>query len=347
MQKFIICVACLSLLLPTLAMGADGSLSDRVAALENALDQGFWGKVELSGVLEAEANYAKGYDDSKSSDVDLTTVELGIDVTLTDHVSSFVLFKWEDDESKVFVDEGGITLGNVADQGLALTVGKLYLPFGVYATALLTDPLTLSLGETREGAAIVDFASAGFYGAVYAFNSAVDDDSDDMIDAYGAMAGYAFEAEELSADVSFGYISNITSSAGFVDYLESVPAANVENYTAGMAASARIGVADFSLIGEYVAALDSDYLGAETSEPIAWSVEVDYDFEISGHASTLALSYQGSEQADIIGLPESRIAAALSYEIVEGLGAAVEILRNEDYADKTEDILTCQLALEF
>ncbi len=347
MRKTVLFFCFMVMFSPAAVLAADSGLAQRVTALEDRLSQGWFEKVQLTGALEAEADYTDD-DGDKSNDVDLATVELGVDVALTDSLSGFVLFKWEGDEDGVFVDEGGITLGNVDEGGYAVSAGKLYVPFGVFETAMLADPLTLELGETREGAVAVEFASQGFYGSIYAFNSELDQDGDDdKVDAFGVMAGYAFESGDFSLDASAGYISNITSSGGFVDGLDGQGLDAIDEQTAGMTVAAIVGFADFTLVGEYLAALDSDYSDATEEEPSAWYLEASYGFDLGGYAATLAATYQQSDEAEFIGLAETRYGAALGVEIVEGFGVTVEYLRDEAYDDAEADSLTAQLALEF
>ncbi|SDZ78002.1 hypothetical protein SAMN05660420_00270 [Desulfuromusa kysingii] len=343
------------LLMPAFAMAGDGALASRVTALEDALSQGVVQQVQISGAIEAEVGYSSDYDNVKESDVDLTTLELGVDVVLTDFFSGFALMKWEEDgDEGVFLDEGGVVLGNVEEYGVAATVGKLYVPFGVYETGMISDSLTLELGEVREGAVVVDFGASGFYGSAYAFNSAInDDDEDDMIDAYGVTAGYLFESNSVSVDLSAGWISNLTSSGGFSGYLDDEGYDPIDGYTAGATATVVVGFADFTIIGEYLTALDSDYLAEAEAEPAAWNLEVNYGFEVAGHGASLAASYQGSDEAAILGLPEMRIGAAFGFDITEGFGIALEYVHDEDYdsvdggTDESADAVTCQLALEF
>lgn len=337
-----------------IAFAESGALAGRVTALEDALSQGVVQQVQISGAIEAEAGYGSDYADASTSDIDLVTLELGLDVALNDYFSGFALLKWEEDGGEgVFLDEGGIVLGSVEEYGFAVTAGKLYVPFGVYETGLISDPLTLELGETREGAVVVDFGGGGFYGAAYTFNSAINDDAsdDDMIDAFGVTAGYVDEVAGMNLDLSAGWISNITSSGGFSGAHEAV--GNFDDYTAGATVSAVVGIADFTLIGEYLAVLDNDYLTTEDAEPATWNLEFGYGFGIGGNAASVAVSYQGSDEAVFLGLPESRFAAAFGYEIFAGLGIALEYLHDEDYdvADggtgESADVVTVQLALEF
>jgi len=349
---FIFCGLVLS---PAFVFATESAFASRVTALENALGQGIVQQVQISGAIEAELGYSNDYDDVSESDADLTTLELGLDVALTDFFSGFALMKWEEDGGEgVFLDEGGITLGSVDEYGVAVIVGKLYVPFGVYETGMISDPLTLELGETREGAVVGEFGRGGFRGAIYAFNSAIGDDADDdMIDSFGVVAGYVYETATVSVDVSAGWISNLTSSGGFSDYLNDAGIAFVDDYTAGATVSAVVNISEFTLIGEYLTALDDDYLMAENSQPATWSLEFGYGFEISGHGVSIAATYQGSDEAAILGLPEVRIGAVFGFDITEGLGIALEYVHDEDYdssvggTGNSADALTCQLALEF
>jgi hypothetical protein len=345
MLKIVMLLCLLSMIVPADLFAQEDNLTKRVTELEERLSQGWFDEVALSGVIEVEANYSDD-DGSKSSDVDLTNVELGVDVALTDYLAGFILFKWEDDDDGVIIDEGGIALGHLDENGYALTIGKLYVPFGVFETNFIADPLTLEMGETREGAAVADFAIQGFYGSVYAFNGALDKaGDDDKVDSFGVKAGYLLESDNFSFDLSVGYISNITSAGGFDDALGS--GSNIADQSAGATVAAIFSIADLTLIGEYMETLDSDYSATESLEPTALQFEADYGFNLAGHTSTVAVTWQKTDEAVVLDLPETRYGAALGFEIVEGLGATLEYLRNEKYDDSEEDTLTCQLALEF
>ncbi len=97
-------------------------------------------------------------------------------------------------------------------------------------------------------------------------------------------------------------------------------------------------------------AVDSSLSGHDS---VSWNLEVDYGFDLSGHAASAGLSYQGSDEAVNLGLPETRLAAVFGFEIAEGLGIAFEYVHDEDYdrADggtgESADAVTCRLALKF
>ncbi len=346
-------VLVLFIIVPVMAV-AQGKIEPFEAWTERLSEAGPFQQMSIHGAIEAEAGYSSDYDNNKESDIDLTSVELGIDVELNDWLSGFFLMKWEDDESRVFVDEGGIILGNVEIYGASLTAGKLYVPFGVYETNLISDPLTLELGETREGAAVIDVAAGGFYGSLYTFNSAVNkiNKDDDMIDAFGATVGYAMETEAVAFDLSAGWISNLTSSGGFSGYLDD-NGLEVDDHTNGVAVSAVVAVADFSLIAEYVAALDSKYEKGNNDKPSAWGLELGYDFELLERDANVAVSYQGTDEAVFLGLPDNRISAGVSYALHENLALALEASRAKDYSvakggsGKNAEAVIATLTLEF
>ena len=118
----------------------------------------------------------------------LATMELGIDAEVNEYVSGHVLFLWEEDDTEpIDLDEGFITLsGGDACPGY-FSVGKMYVPFGNFESNMVSDPLTLEMGETRESALQAGFDVDGFYGSVFAFNGDIDEAGEDShIDNFGA-----------------------------------------------------------------------------------------------------------------------------------------------------------------
>ena len=312
--------------------------------------------VTLSGLVEVEAFKTDGYDGEDESDITLATVELGINVNLHKFVSAHVLFLWEEDDTEpVDVDEGYIYLGNTEFFPVYFQVGKLYVPFGNFESNMISDPLTLELGETRESAAVFGFESHGFYGAAYAFNGDVDEKGDDNeIKCYGFNAGYAFEKDDFSLDLGAGWINSIAASDNLADMLPG----EIEDYVGGWTAHAIINWKNFALIGEYLAATN-DFEAGEMdwkdggAEPEAWNLEAAYTFAVAGHETVFALAWQGTDEALALELPEDRYMGTLSVGIIDGLTFSLEYAHDEDYGKSDggtgdhADTVTTQLSLEF
>jgi hypothetical protein len=150
---------------------SNAELSDRVKNLEDKLGTGGGGgwtdRITISGVVEAEAGFSStDYNDSATDDVDesdivLATVELGIDAEVYKHVSGHILLLYEEDENdgNIAIDEGFITIDGKDVVPLYLNAGQLYVPFGQFESHMITDPLTLDLGETSQSAVQVGFAN--------------------------------------------------------------------------------------------------------------------------------------------------------------------------------------------
>lgn len=124
-------------------------------------------RITLSGVAEAEIS-VNGNDES---DMVVATIELGVDAQVNEWVNVHLRMLYEEDETaSLGVDEGIITLGNAEQSSFSVAVGRMYLPFGVYDTNLLSDPLTLELGETSETAAQVMFEQGPLTASLFVYN---------------------------------------------------------------------------------------------------------------------------------------------------------------------------------
>ncbi len=360
--------------------GNEGLL-ERIKKLEERLGErteGTWmDRITISGVVEVEGGFGKtdfaapGEDDEDSSDLTLATVELGVDAEISDYVSAHVLFLYEDDED-VVVDEGTITIGGGEKFPMYLTAGKMYVPFGSFETAMISDPLTLELGETRETAVLVGSELNGFYGSAYVFNGDVDEDGDDShIDNFGLNAGYAVEKDGFSVDVGVSYINNLLDSDGWEDIRDGGREEAEEQgytfapreYVGGIGVHAIVNVGPFSVIGEYVTALEevewnnSDVVAGtlasmgrsdreEGIKPSTWNIEVDYTFELLGKETVVGMAYQGSDDTGN-EFPEARYMGVVGMEIFTATTLALEYYHDEFENDDKADQLTAQLAVEF
>lgn len=204
--------------------GGVTSIEDRLKKLEESIGREVLGdkwydRIQISGLIEVEAGYEKidfddpAVKDEKTSDVDLATVELAVDAKIIDHVDGHVLFKYEEDD--VFVDEGFITLTGTETFPAYLIAGRQYIPFGNFDSFFVTDPTTLVLGETNEGAIVAGYRFGGemIDISLGAFNgSAQQTGDDDMIDSFVASA-----AVNPMEGLMFGasYTSNLAGSDSF------------------------------------------------------------------------------------------------------------------------------------
>ncbi len=330
--------------------------------LKKSQEIGVLDHVEFSGIVEVEAGASESYDHSPSSDLSLATVQLGMDVHITEwsHAHLVVLYEEGEENDHLAIDEGTITLGNREKFPVGLTMGKKYLPFGLFLTSMVTDPLTLSLGEIGETAVEVGFQAAGLYGSAYLFNGDLGErHEDDKIDSYGAHVGFAQKIGDLSYEIGVDWLSNIADTDGIGDYLSDVVLDDtVEEYVPGLGGHLLMAYGPVSFFAEYIGALASfDPLemafDAAGARPRAWGVEMGYSTEIRGRETHFAVGYQGTAEALALELPESRYLAAVRMTILENTSLALEYVHDEDYDSKeggsgdNGTAATLQLAVEF
>jgi hypothetical protein len=359
---------------------------DRIAELEHRSAPtgdtagGWFQGIEVGGLVEVEAFRSDPYEGDATSDIVAATAELGLAARVHDWVAAEVSFLYEEDETDLEVDQAMIAIAP-PDGPWAIQAGQFYLPFGVFDTRMVSDPLTLELAETRESAVQAGLRTGGLSAAVYAFNGANSEGGDHQIDNWGAMLGYEVANGAFDFSGSLGYINDIGDSDSIQDSL-STPV--LRDHVPGWTASAVIGSGPLTFIAEYVTATDRfrpprfalaswafDPMArppvalewtrdpAELAfrrggaQPEAWNLELAYGFRVAGRDASLALGYQGTAEALALELPERRLLSTLSIEILDNTDLSFEWAHDEDYArrdggtGRSADTLTTQLAVEF
>ena len=302
--------------------------------------------VEIGGVIEIEAAHADADGEDPETTAELANVELGIAVQVNEWVEAGIVLKTDDDHV-IEVDEAVVGIGP-AEGPWAVTTGKYCVPFGVFGTNMISDPLTLELGETCRTALQLDAAADGLSGAVFGYNGGLDRGGDETVDGFGLALGYAMEGDGFGFDLNFAWINDLGQAGGPGDAIGEIG----EDPVPGWSASATATFGDAMLIAEYLAATDafrgdeiaSDGTGAQ---PAAWTVEAAYGFDLGGRAATAAVGYQGTKEASGLELPETRFLAGLSVEMDDGVALSGEWARDK-FDDGTKgNTVTVQLAIEF
>ncbi|MDT8440272.1 MAG: LbtU family siderophore porin [Desulfuromonadales bacterium] len=367
-EKIAVSVAILFLCAaPALAIHPDTkaeieNLKKRIEALESQqksavptngqdLDFGQFSKyVTLHGLLEADAFYAQSGDSDDESDLTLATAELSIEATLSEMVGGHVILLYEEEageDDDIDIDEAVLSLTSptpVFGQTASVHVGRMYVPFGMFNSFMVSDPLTLELGETRKTAAL--FALTGDVWVLKAgvFNGDADADGDNNhIDNFVASLELR-SVENLAFGVS--YINDLAESDRELVQDTDLYSGNVAGASAFL--SARWGQFDLEL--EYLAALDAfDRAliapgdGLTGKRPEAWNFELAW---MPVEKIQLAVRYEAANdfQDDV-----QRYGATASYGLHKNVVVALEYLRADaDVAvDDTVDVVTAQLALEF
>lgn len=317
-------------------------------------------RLEFGGLVEVEAFAGKDFSGVKTSDVSLATVELGLEAKITEVVSAHVVALYEEGEEDdhLIIDQGTITLGNAEKSPFQLTAGKMYVPFGSFTSSMVSDPLTLELAETRDTALRAGFAQAGWHGSLYTFNGEVDKTrGNDTMKTFGANLGYTLQEGEWQLDLGAGWLNNLGDSNTMRDHIATT-STTVDDFTEALALHANLQYGGWSVMTEYIAALDSfqpgemDFAG-RGAEPKAWQMELAYTTEVAAREVTLALGYQRTDEAVALGLPEHRYLGSVGIGVFDKTTLALEYRHDQDYGiaeDGTNESahqVVAQLAVEF
>lgn len=306
-------------------------------------------KLSLTGLVEVEAAYNQVEGGAESSDLNLATAQLGIEAHVSEEVGAHLVLLYEEGDSDALnVDEAVITL-HLLDERFMLAAGKQYLPFGHFSSHLVSDPLTLDLGETNDTALILRWHFPEIAEiSLAAFNGQADQlGNDDQIDSWVA----ALEVAPVEGvTIGASYLSDVAESdLGLVQddpllgniYNDSIPAA---------AAFVSLAFGPVTLEGEYVGALANFdpavvALGSDLTgqRPQAWNLELAVvpteKWQIAARA----------EEARDFRNDVVRYGTALSWGFLPNTVLALEYLHDDAKGQGNDPghTVTAQLAVEF
>ena len=244
---------------------------------------------------------------------------------------------YEDDGNEnITLDEAFAVLGNTEKHPLYLQVGKWAMPFGGFDTAMSSDPLTKSLGETKEAAVLIGAHYEGLALEGYIYNGDTQKAGEgNNIDQFGAQLGYGGESGDVGYNVAVGYLNNMADSDGMTTGLGN-NTTSLSKYVPGFDVHGDLTFSGVTLRAGYMMAIKSFQAGqlafnGQGAQPAAWNVEAGYTMPIMNHETTFAGTVQGTNEALALGLPELRYGGAVSVAIVNHFSVTAEYLHDLDY----------------
>ncbi len=284
-------------------------------------------QLEVYGTIELEYGASRG-DSGNDYGTALATGALGATFKPNDKFDITTTFLYEEDLHEVAtpaeVDEAFVAWHALPDEKLDISAGKQYLPFGSFETAMVSDPLTLDLGETRHDKVLMASGkpSDNISATAYGFEG-------ESKDGYGVGIGYATE----------------NAHAG-VDYLSSL----LESDVGAVSIHGTVTMNRVTLTGEHLSATESfktgDLDGTITTQakPSATHLEASYDLN---NDRTVALAWNKTKDAEELELPEEYYGVAYRQPIYKDLSGALELVQVKGYDGAKDRAFTAQLAYEF
>lgn len=189
----------------------------QISALKG-LEDGWFTRVEIGGAVELEVIHENDYDGNNPSDVAAGTVDLAASAQVNDWLATDVALT-ADDDGKIEVDEWTMTVQK-PDTPVAFIAGRQGVPFGVYESNMVSDPLTKEVGDTADDAIQVALDLDGVTGAVFLFKGDNDRSEDSQVENFGFSAGYTLERDEVSIGLGLSWINDISEAGAFKDASE-------------------------------------------------------------------------------------------------------------------------------
>jgi hypothetical protein len=284
-------------------------------------------KLTITGVVEIEASIGEGFDDKSYSDLTVATVEVSMSAELTDKVGAEVIFLYEQDETELDVDVATLSFDQIIGP-VDLLIGKQYLPFGRFETALVNDTLILELAETNKTAAVFSLEQDGLIVGAHLFDGSVDRER--HVENWGLTFQYGQDNWAFGAD----YISSLAESDGLSGFAEDEGLSLIEEDGA-FTVSGSLGVDVITIVAEYLSSV-SDIkwdtgAGEVETKPSAIQIEVDFNTELSGKEYVFAFAIQESDEAGGY-LSEQRISFGGSTSVYENVGIEVRPAKVLDLA---------------
>lgn len=304
------------------------------------------GQWQLGGLIEIDGSVYRPEHGPSSTDLTLSTVEISAAIALTRQLSAAVSTLYEQHATSLEIDTAHLHYQFIQPD-IRLFAGQLYLPFGQYHTGLVSDPLNLDLGESRQTTLLLEYHHRGFISAAYWFDGDIHQQDRSVLDHWGLQLGFSNDHYALGLD----YISSLDNAAGLQDGLLSN---TIDQHIAGLSANIRITVANFTLIAEHTAALDTiNNASINGAKPRARNLEIDYAFELVGKSAVLAAAYQTTDESVAFSLPQKKALLGLSLTLTQTLAAAIEFSTASDYSvsqggsGENTDTVTLQAAFTF
>lgn len=317
--------------------------------------------IDISGAIAGQFVYNKDYakKNNHHTDFKLSRAEIDVLAEVNPWVTGAVIFGFDDnpphlfntsvDNSRFKIDRAFITAGNLNKTPVYMTVGQVFVPFGNFSTARISDPLTKVLGQTKARAVTVGFDhNHKLYGSIYGFKGDSFVNNDHNINQGGVNIGYKTNfIGGLITDFGVGYILNIADS-NLMHNFNGFPCnqdanhhghkwfQHLERRVPAFNAHASLNVKPVTILTEYVGATKKFHehdmsFNHNGAEPKAMSVEGVYHFDIANNSMNFGIGYDQTWDSLALGLPKESYIAFLSTAFWKYTTQSLEYKHNVNY----------------
>jgi hypothetical protein len=297
-------------------------------------------KLDVSGAVETTYGISRG-DSGHVNGPRADKAEVSVTYKPTDKFDLNAVGLYED--KKFSADEVKATWHALPDEKLDVTVGKQFFPFGSFDSAMVSDPITKSLGETRRNKVLLAASKRGNVktaGYVFEGKSAQTGGTGTHKNGYGFSVGYEAEIGTVGMD----YLSNLAESGHFGT------ANDVASQVPAIALHGTRKVGNVALSGEYMTAMKSFQPGdlegtvTEAAKPAVTHLEAALDLK---NDRTAAVAWNSSSNAQEMDMTKEDVGITYRQPLYKNLNGGIELMQAKSYDGTKDKVLTAQLTYEF
>ena len=358
-------LACIGLMACHASAQAADTSDDASAGEER---QGAWSWLEIGGYVDVDSVFTHPEHEDGYTNIGVSELGLTLAAAINDRTTLEAGFLYEhtglgERQAGFGADTAYLETATLSfafpDGPWSFAVGRQFLPFGVFDTRMISDPLTLEVGETNEIAWNLGWRSGALQATVFGFNGDEGLDSAGGLAGYGGAVSFSSQREESAMALNLA----LTSNFGYADNMLSVLAdaalgGQAAGGVAGLSAYGSWRYGAVTMIGEYAGALESYAAGemqfaGRGARPASWMLEAAFDFVAGGMDATVAAGYQATREAVALELPARRLLAVASVSLSEPVKLGVEWARDSAYAEgkggsgETTTTVTVQFSYAF
>lgn len=313
--------------------------------------------IALSGKVEPAGSWHRSYFGRTNGDWTLGGTELDVAAILNETVEGYVSIAYDDAlplmggqriaNSAMFLNMGIINIGNLEKTPLYFTAGQMLVPFGRYASSMVSAPLTMRIGRTRARPIVLGYKSqyeTGPFAALYGFRS--DTILGDAA-AGGINMGYIYSKGDITAEVGASGISSINDASGmqvtdsnttatFGGFASITSGSEAVKKVPGLDVHGSISIDRYNFTAEWVSAShafrtqDLSFNG-KGAKPQGLQLEAGTTFMAFERPASFAIGYQWSKEALALNLPKRRISGVFNISIWKDTVESIEYRHDIDY----------------
>ncbi|MBU0744236.1 MAG: LbtU family siderophore porin [Gammaproteobacteria bacterium] len=312
--------------------------------------------IALSGGVEGQIKDSYAYNRTDKTDFNLSWAELDVVGEAGPWATAMLTLSHDGTKlnnstrvrnSRIRVDQGFVTVGQLNKFPLYFTLGQLYLPFGGYSSYGITDPSTKTLGRVKDQAAVLGFSWNGITAQAFGYpgetNGAATSKSN-IFQHAGFNLGYEYSKDKFKVNIAGSIIGNLAESDGMQTNVYSasntdrtiVGSETLNNRICGVDGRIKASYDMFTVLAEYVGATkkfnsnDLSFNG-QGAKPQAFSAEGVVEFSIKGKPNNFSLGYGQTWQALALNLPKHNFFVEYGVSLVKNTILSFEYRHDINY----------------